>query len=144
MLCLHSKQQHEILTYGGNCSHAQSHRGQLSWSLLANDKIRSPHGNIKYDITGVIHHSAILLLKEGGLWVLCESLRSQMQAGILLTMKVIGVNIPYIKRNDVTPLSSSGRLTSSKGSSGLVKVNACIWSLGSVVRGQCSGNNYPG
>jgi hypothetical protein len=112
--------------------------------LLTNDKIRSSHGNITYDIIGVIFHSAFLLLKGGGLWVLCESLGSQMQAGVSLTMKVIGVNTPYVKRNDVTPLSSSGRMTSSKGSSGSVKVNACIWSLGSIVRGQCSGNNYPG
>jgi hypothetical protein len=36
--------------------------------------------------------------------------------------------------NDITPLRFNGRMTGCKGLLGLVKVNACVWSVGSATK----------
>ncbi len=65
---------------------------------LINDQIGSPHGSITDNGARDISHGSFLFLVEGGLWVLGQGLRGQVKAGILLTVKVIGVDIPYVKQ----------------------------------------------
>jgi hypothetical protein len=94
-----------------------------------NDQIGSPHGSITNYHASNVSHCLFLFLVEGGLWVPSEGLGGQVKVEISPTIKVTGVDILYIS-NNVTPLSSSRRMTGSKGSSGLVRFNACIWSVG--------------
>ncbi len=53
---------------------------------------------------------------------------------MVMAVKFIDSHTPYIKSNVVTPLRINGRMTGYKGLLGSVKVNACVWSVGSAAK----------
>ena len=53
---------------------------------------------------------------------------------MVIAVKFINSCNPYIKSNNVTPLRINGRMTGCKGLLGSVKVNACVWSVGSAAK----------